>query len=196
MIDASQGLHQGRQQEPPARAGHPPDRGYLHAAGRQRPRYARLVPVDEIADRRTTYNLNLPRYIDSTEPEDMQDIDGHLRGGIPDARPRRARALTGRLSPAVRAALFKQLTAPATLELQLPIARGEARHLRSCRVHRFQCEGDAKLFANGARPTRRDCSKASTRTAIPRRSSKPSPRTCSPPSRPRRCSMPTTSIST
>ena len=30
------------------------------------------------------YNLNLPRYIDSTEPEDLQDIDGHLRGGIPE----------------------------------------------------------------------------------------------------------------
>ena len=28
-----QGLHQGRQQEPPARAGHPQDRGHLHPAG-------------------------------------------------------------------------------------------------------------------------------------------------------------------
>jgi hypothetical protein len=28
--------------------------------------------------------FNLPRYIDTTEPEDIQDIDGHLRGGIPD----------------------------------------------------------------------------------------------------------------
>src|SRR5580704_5718443 len=31
----------------------------------------------------TIFNLNLPRYIDSTEPEDLQDIDAHLRGGIP-----------------------------------------------------------------------------------------------------------------
>ena len=30
------------------------------------------------------FNLNLPRYIDSTEPEDLHDIDGHLRGGIPE----------------------------------------------------------------------------------------------------------------
>ena len=30
------------------------------------------------------YNLNIPRYIDSTEPEDLQDIDAHLRGGIPN----------------------------------------------------------------------------------------------------------------
>ena len=48
------------------------------------PRYARMVPVAEIADPKNDYNLNLPRYIDSTEPEDLQDIDGHLRGGIPE----------------------------------------------------------------------------------------------------------------
>lgn len=45
------------------------------------PRYARLVPLDEIE--RNEFNLNIPRYIDSQEPEDIQDIDGHLRGGIP-----------------------------------------------------------------------------------------------------------------
>jgi type I restriction enzyme M protein len=43
--------------------------------------YARLVPVAEIEA--NDYNLNIPRYIDSTEPEDLQDIDAHLRGGIP-----------------------------------------------------------------------------------------------------------------
>ena len=48
------------------------------------PRYARMVPIDEIADPKNDFNLNLPRYIDSTEPEDLQDIDGHLRGGIPE----------------------------------------------------------------------------------------------------------------
>jgi len=42
------------------------------------------VPVAEISDSKYDYNLNLPRYIDSTEPEDLQDIDGHLRGGIPN----------------------------------------------------------------------------------------------------------------
>ena len=47
------------------------------------PRYARRVPVEEIADPKNDFNLNLPRYIDNSEPEDLQDIDGHLRGGIP-----------------------------------------------------------------------------------------------------------------
>jgi type I restriction enzyme M protein len=48
------------------------------------PRYARMVPLAEIVDLKNDFNLNLPRYIDSTEPEDLQDIDGHLRGGIPE----------------------------------------------------------------------------------------------------------------
>jgi type I restriction enzyme M protein len=47
-------------------------------------KFARLVPVAEIADPKNDFNLNLPRYIDTTEPEDLQDIDGHLRGGIPE----------------------------------------------------------------------------------------------------------------
>ncbi len=45
-------------------------------------RYSRLVPLAEIEA--NNYNLNLPRYIDSSEPEDLQDIDAHLRGGIPN----------------------------------------------------------------------------------------------------------------
>ena len=44
------------------------------------PRYSGLVPVAEIRDQRNDYNLNLPRYIDSTEQEDLQDIDGHQPG--------------------------------------------------------------------------------------------------------------------
>ena len=47
-------------------------------------RYARMVPVAEIASSANDYNLNISRYIDSTEPEDLHDLDGHLKGGIPD----------------------------------------------------------------------------------------------------------------
>lgn len=48
------------------------------------PKYARFVPNDEIKIK-NDYNLNIPRYIDSSEPEDQQDIDAHLHGGIPVA---------------------------------------------------------------------------------------------------------------
>lgn len=47
-------------------------------------RYSRMVPTSEIADPRNDYNLNIPRYIDSSEPEDLQDLFAHLHGGIPD----------------------------------------------------------------------------------------------------------------
>ena len=48
------------------------------------PKYARFVPNDEIKIK-NEYNLNIPRYIDSSTPEDLQDIEAHLHGGIPAA---------------------------------------------------------------------------------------------------------------
>jgi type I restriction enzyme M protein len=70
------------------------------------PRYARMVPLDEIADPKNDFNLNLPRYIDSTEPEDLQDIDGHLRGGIPE-RDLDALGAYWKVLPSVRDVLFE-----------------------------------------------------------------------------------------
>ncbi len=109
-----QGLHQGRQQEPPARAGHPPDRRHLHQAGRR----ARATPAwcrcAEIADPKNDFNLNLPRYIDSTEPEDLQDIDGHLRGGIPERDLDALGALLGGAARRARRAVRVARAAPAT----------------------------------------------------------------------------------
>lgn len=49
------------------------------------PKYSRMVPVSEISDEKNAYNLNIPRYIDSQEAEDIQDIEAHLLGGIPNA---------------------------------------------------------------------------------------------------------------
>ena len=45
------------------------------------PGFARYAPMAEITAQ--DYNLNLPRYITSTKAEDIQDIDAHLNGGIP-----------------------------------------------------------------------------------------------------------------
>ncbi len=83
------------------------------------PRFARLVPIDEIADPKNDYNLNLPRYIDSTEPEDLQDIEGHLRGGIPE-RDLDALGDYWKIMPGLRATLFGTLR-PGYSTLKLPI---------------------------------------------------------------------------
>lgn len=49
------------------------------------PKFSRLVSVDEISDPKNDFNLNIPRYIDSQETEDIQDIEAHLMGDIPNA---------------------------------------------------------------------------------------------------------------
>lgn len=46
------------------------------------PGFSRFVPFAEIINK-NSYNLNIPRYIDSTEKEDLQSIEAHLYGGIP-----------------------------------------------------------------------------------------------------------------
>lgn len=46
------------------------------------PKYSRMVSHAEIE--RNEFNLNIPRYIDSQEPEDVQDIEAHLLGDIPN----------------------------------------------------------------------------------------------------------------
>ena len=46
------------------------------------PKYSRMVSFSEIED--NEYNLNIPRYIDNQEEEDLQDIQAHLLGGIPE----------------------------------------------------------------------------------------------------------------
>ncbi|MDD3877836.1 MAG: N-6 DNA methylase [Bacteroidales bacterium] len=49
------------------------------------PKYSRMVSIEEISDPKNDYNLNIPRYIDNQETEDIQDIEAHLLGGIPNA---------------------------------------------------------------------------------------------------------------
>ena len=68
------------------------------------PKFARMVPMEEIE--RNDFNLNIPRYIDSSESEDLQDIDAHLNGGIPE---RDIDALTEYwdVFPSLRKSLFK-----------------------------------------------------------------------------------------
>jgi type I restriction enzyme M protein len=92
------------------------------------PRYARMVPVEEIADPKNDYNLNLPRYIDSTEPEDLQDIDAHLRGGIPERDiddPVRLQHYWKTL-PGVRAVVFEKAGRPGYCRLRIPVAEVKA----------------------------------------------------------------------
>jgi type I restriction enzyme M protein len=70
------------------------------------PRYSRMVPLGEIASVTNDYNLNIPRYIDSSEPEDIQDLHAHLHGGIPN-RDLDALSDYWEAFPTLRSTLFK-----------------------------------------------------------------------------------------
>ncbi len=84
------------------------------------PKYSRIVPVSEIANPKNDYNLNIPRYIDTQEPEDIQDIAGHLLGGIPQANIE-ALDKYWKVYPALKNKLFKPLR-PGYFSLQTPSA--------------------------------------------------------------------------
>ena len=85
------------------------------------PRYARMVPLAEIVDAKNDCNLNLPRYIDSTESEDLHDIEGHLRGGIPE-RDLDALGDYWQVLPAVRATLIESAGRTGYSRVRLPLS--------------------------------------------------------------------------
>jgi len=70
------------------------------------PKYSRMVSREEIE--KNEFNLNLPRYIDSQTAEDLQDIAGHLQGGIPIADIDALQSYWD-VCPQLRHALFREL---------------------------------------------------------------------------------------
>jgi type I restriction enzyme M protein len=90
------------------------------------PRYSRMVSLTEVSDAKNDFNLNLPRYIDSTEPEDLQDIEGHLRGGIPN-RDIDALENFWQVFLAMRATLFKKADPARRDYTQLRVPIGEVK---------------------------------------------------------------------
>jgi len=80
MIDAGKGFmkdgNKNRLREQDIRKMTDVFNGQLEIAG-----FSRMVSVAEIEG--NEFNLNIPRYIDSQETEDIQDIEAHLKGGIP-----------------------------------------------------------------------------------------------------------------
>jgi type I restriction enzyme M protein len=108
-------------------------------------RYSRMVLRAEISDPKNDFNLNLPRYIDSTEPEDLQDIDGHLRGGIPD-RDIDELERYWQVIPSVRAALFKKADRSGYSQLRVATADIKAAIFGHAEFTAFN-ESATKLFA-------------------------------------------------
>ncbi|BAY24216.1 type I restriction enzyme, modification chain [Calothrix sp. NIES-2100] len=86
-------------------------------------KYSRMVPVEEIEG--NEYNLNIPRYIDSQEEEDIQDIEAHLLGGIPK-RDIEALSDYWQVYPTLQQELFEAADRPGYLMLKIPGAEVKA----------------------------------------------------------------------
>ncbi len=69
-------------------------------------KYARFVKNEEII--KNEYNLNIPRYIDTQEEEDIQDIDAHINGGIPNHDLDKLKAYW-EVYPSLRTLLFEEV---------------------------------------------------------------------------------------
>jgi type I restriction enzyme M protein len=104
-------------------------------------RFSRMVPLSEIADPKNDFNLNIPRYIDSSKPEDIQDLDAHLHGGIPE---RDIDALSDYWDafPQLRSQLFKP-NRPGYLDLAVDVADVQQAILDSSEFQGFVDEARA-----------------------------------------------------
>ena len=104
-------------------------------------RYSRMVPITEIADAKNDYNLNLPRYIDTSDPEDLHDLDAHFNGGISN-QDIDALASFWKVLPKLRKSLFvsagrdgySKLAVPAN-EVATTIADSEEFKKFSAQIH-------------------------------------------------------------
>jgi type I restriction enzyme M protein len=144
MIDASKGF---RKDGPKNRLREQDIHRMVDTYNRQleTPGYSRMVPITEISDTRNDYNLNLPRYIDSTDAEDLQDITAHLRGGIPN------RDIDGLKSywqffPAIRTVLFKKADRAGYSQLRIAAAEIKPAIFSHAEFTAFN-ESATKLFA-------------------------------------------------
>jgi len=84
---------------------------------REEPKFSHFATNEEI--KKNEYNLNLPRYIDTSEPEDMQDIEAHLKGGIPEHDINLLSAYWA-VCPGLRSTLFIKHARKGYFDLAIP----------------------------------------------------------------------------
>jgi type I restriction enzyme M protein len=73
------------------------------------PRYSRLVPKTQIQE--NDYNLNIPRYVDSSDPAESWDLYASMFGGIPQSELN-GMAVFWQAFPSLRTALFAENGTP------------------------------------------------------------------------------------
>ncbi len=104
--------------------------------------YSRMVPMSEIADPKNDFNLNIPRYIDSSESEDIQDLHAHLHGGIPE-RDIDALSHYWDAFPQLRSQIFKP-NRPGYVDLAVDVSEVQQAVLDSTEFGKFTDEASAR----------------------------------------------------
>ena len=100
------------------------------------PKYSRMIPYSEIES--NDYNLNIPRYIDGSDVEDLQDITAHLNGGIPKKDLDDLSSYWNEF-PSLKNELFKVSSREGYLELNI-----EKENIRNTIYHNNEFEGYAE----------------------------------------------------
>lgn len=101
-------------------------------------KYSRMVSFSEIANEKNDYNLNIPRYIDNQESEDLQDLFAHLHGGIP-AKDVHEMEKFWAVFPAMKKDLF-QVKENGYFELKMPLEETKAFILNHPQFQKFKTE--------------------------------------------------------
>lgn len=117
MIDASKGF---RKEGPKNRLRAQDIRRIVDVFNQQTeiPHYSRMVPFTEISESANDFNLNMSRYIDSSESEDVHDLSAHVYGGIPN-RDLDALGDYWEIFPSLRGTLFKPSNRSGYSDLQV-----------------------------------------------------------------------------
>jgi type I restriction enzyme M protein len=108
-------------------------------------RYSRMVPLAEIQGADNDYNLNIPRYVDSSEPEDIQDLHAHLHGGIPN-RDIDALSRYWDAFPSLRSTLFTH-NRPGYVNLAVDVADVQQIVLDSLEFKAFAADVEREIDA-------------------------------------------------
>ncbi|MET3810230.1 type I restriction-modification system subunit M [Arthrobacter sp. UYEF3] len=107
-------------------------------------RYSRMVPMSEVSNAANDFNLNIPRYIDSSEPEDVQDLHAHFHGGIPD-RDIDALEASWRAFPTLRQSLFTSTPRSGYSQLAVNISGVQQAILDSSEFAEFSARENAQV---------------------------------------------------
>lgn len=109
-------------------------------------RYSRMIPLSEIGNESNNFNLNIPRYIDSSDPEDIQDLIAHLHGGIPE-RDIDALSASWDAFPSLREQLFTGNGRVGYSELTVDISKVQQAILDSSEFRHFYGQAQTQISA-------------------------------------------------